>query len=355
MALGDKSPDGAALKARAQKIIDNYEAGLKAADAAFEENYHKLMDAAGKAWPDMAAKYKAESGFDPNKYQDWKGKTIKISNTDNLMGYKFKPDAAFPFATTVNGLPVACKYNPVVAAAIADVEAKVKHTLGDIDQDGKWEIIGTVDGSTGRMMTRQTNDVTNTSGQRVATFEDSVPVEAPIVTIIAAHCGPLAVSADQGAVNESGVVATPAGVSSGGSSSSGGGWGFRLLYVLIGLVAAAAALLKSGYAPIASLPQAGEVQAKLGGDNLAYIGLGCAAWGVLWLLLGEDHLWPGAEPGDHRGGPVRGDRFPGRQGRRETGAGGEDQADGCDDRPGLCRNRRAGVAHRGQDGHSLMG
>ena len=34
----------------------------------------------------MAAKYSPESGFDPDKYQDWKGKTIKIT-TDNLMGY----------------------------------------------------------------------------------------------------------------------------------------------------------------------------------------------------------------------------------------------------------------------------
>src|SRR5207253_4301890 len=68
---------------------------------------------------------------------------------------------------------------------------------------------------------------------------------------------------------------------------SAGGWLLRILYLLVGLVAAAACLLKAGYAPVASLPQAGEIQAKLGGDNLAYIGLACAAWGVIWLLVGR--------------------------------------------------------------------
>ena len=99
-------------------------------------------------------------------------------------------------------------------------------------------------------------------------------------------------SADQGAVNESGVIAAPTGATLGSgaaaSTSSGGtGWFLRFLFLIVGLVAAATAPLKSGYAPVANIPQAGELQAKLGGDNLAYIGLGCAAWGVLWLLYGR--------------------------------------------------------------------
>ena len=204
VALGDKSPDAAALKARAQKIIDNYRNGLKAADAAFEQNYKNLSEAAGKAWPDMAAKYKTESGFDPDNYKDFKGKLVKI-NTDNLMGWKFKP-GDFPFATTVNGKPLACRYDPVVEAAIKDVEVKVKHTLGEIDQDGRWDIIARVEGNTGRMMTRQTSDV-RTNRWREGWIRSrrslGIRVDAPILTIVAAHCGPLAVSADQGAVRAS--------------------------------------------------------------------------------------------------------------------------------------------------------
>ncbi len=200
LALGQDSPEGQALKARAQKIIDNYQASLDAGNKAFEENYKKLCAAATQAWPAMAAKYSPESGFDPNNYKDWKGKTIKIT-TDNLMGFRFKP-GDFPFATTLHGLPVAAHYHPVVEAAIKDVEAKVKHELGDVDSDGKWEIICTVDGNTGRMMTRSqaTGDIKTTDGEKVGTVtqEYSDPVDAPIVTIIAAHCGPLAVSADQG-------------------------------------------------------------------------------------------------------------------------------------------------------------
>jgi hypothetical protein len=61
----------------------------------------------------------------------------------------------------------------------------------------------------------------------------------------------------------------------------------RFFVLLVGLAAAAAALLKAGYAPVASIPQAGEVQAKLGADNLAYIGLVCAGLGVIFLLMGR--------------------------------------------------------------------
>ena len=250
VALGDKSPDAAALKARRhEKIIDNYRNGLKAADAAFEQNYKNLSEAAGKAWPDMAAKYKTESGFDPDNYKDFKGKLVKI-NTDNLMGHRFKP-GDFPFATTLSGKPLACRYDPVVEAAIKDVEGKVKHEIGEIDQDGKWEIIARFEGNTGRMMTRQeaTSDVKTTDGEKVGTVtqEYSEPVDAPILTIVAAHCGPLAVSADQGAVSESGVISAPPGVStsSSGATSGAGGWLLRFVFLLVGLIAAAAASSKS--------------------------------------------------------------------------------------------------------------
>jgi len=64
----------------------------------------------------------------------------------------------------------------------------------------------------------------------------------------------------------------------------------RFFVLLVGLSAAAAALLKAGYAPVASMPQVGEVQAKLGADNLAYIGLACAGLGVIFLLMGRI-LW----------------------------------------------------------------
>jgi hypothetical protein len=289
VALGEKSPEGQALRARAQKLMDNYAASLKAAEEADKVAYQKMIDDATKAWPAIRDKYKTETGFDPNNPKAFAGKLIKISDTDNLMGFRFKV-GDFPFATTINGIPIAGKYDPVVGKAVEEVEAKIKHSLGDYDPDGKWEVIARVEGGTGQMMARKTEqgDVRTTGGERVGTVthEYAEPVTAPIVTIVAAHCGPLSVSTEGGAVNQAGLIGA-SGSSSAAGGSGAGGWLLRIIYLLVGLVAAAVCLLKAGYAPVASLPQAGEIQAKLGGDNLAYIGLACAAWGVLWLLIGR--------------------------------------------------------------------
>ena len=70
------------------------------------------------------------------------------------------------------------------------------------------------------------------------------------------------------------------------ASGSGGTWLWRFLTLVIGLAAAACALLKANFAPLASVPQAGAVRAKLGDDNLGYIGIAFALLGVIWLLRG---------------------------------------------------------------------
>jgi hypothetical protein len=63
-------------------------------------------------------------------------------------------------------------------------------------------------------------------------------------------------------------------------------WSWRLLIVLTGLAAAAAALIKAGYAPIAASPRQAVTQTQPGGKNVALIGLACAALGVVFLLRG---------------------------------------------------------------------
>src|SRR4029079_6801753 len=99
------------------------------------------------------------------------------------------------------------------------------------------------------------------------------------------HAGPVAAAAGDAPIASAGIAGASGG-SAGASGSGAGGWLLRILYLLVGLTAAAACLLKAGYAPVASLPQAGEIQAKLGGDNLAYIGLGGAGGGGGWVLVG---------------------------------------------------------------------
>src|SRR5581483_9554318 len=75
--LGDQTAEAKALHDRAQKLIDNYEASIKASEEADKVAYQKMLDAAAKAWPAMRDKYKTESGFDPNHPADFKGKLIK--------------------------------------------------------------------------------------------------------------------------------------------------------------------------------------------------------------------------------------------------------------------------------------
>src|SRR5438067_2247789 len=70
--------------------------------------------------------------------------------------------------------------------------------IGDSDDDGKWEVFATVNGTKGSMLARKQveGDIKTTGGEKVGTYsgEYPEPVDAPIITIIAAHCGPLAVA-----------------------------------------------------------------------------------------------------------------------------------------------------------------
>jgi hypothetical protein len=185
----------AELTARADKLTKGAADAATGADAEKAAFYKQSTEKAAADWPAMKAKFSTEDGFDPTSPAAFKGKLIVI-NTDNLMGYRFKPND-FPFATTLNGVPVAAKYDAQVAAAIKAIEDKLGRSLGDDDNDGKWEIIAKVTGTTGQLIKKQQvegtvkDDAGNTA---TVTGERAETVTAPIITIIAAHCGPLAVA-----------------------------------------------------------------------------------------------------------------------------------------------------------------
>lgn len=185
----------AELTARADKLTKGASDAAAGADADKAAFYKTSTEQATASWPAMKAKFNTEEGFDPTSPAAFKGKLIVVT-TDNLMGYRFKPND-FPFATTLNGVPVAAKYDPQVAAAIKAVEEKLGRSLGDDDNDGKWEIIAKVTGTTGQLIKKQQvegtvkDDAGNTA---TVTGERAETVTAPIITIIAAHCGPLAVA-----------------------------------------------------------------------------------------------------------------------------------------------------------------
>jgi hypothetical protein len=137
-------------------------------------------------------------------------------------------------------------------------------------------------------------EYTDAGGSRIGQGERWDPVECVVIKIVALRGGALAVGpngSSSGAVSgaaslEKGSLGAVAALGGAGSSASASGMMWRLLTLAIGLVAAAAALLKANYAPVAARPQGAQIRAKLGDVKLAYIGLACAILGVIWLLKG---------------------------------------------------------------------
>lgn len=208
LALGEESPEGKAIQDSLQKRIDGATAAAAGADAEKQAWYKKMTDAVAAAWPDISAKFPPEEGFDPNDPASFKGKIVKIT-TDNLMGLRFKP-GDFEFATTLNGLPIACHFDPALKAAIAAVEAKLGRHLQDSDDDGKWTIYAVVTGAKGRLMqSKQAEGDVKVDGEKVGTVTTDYadPVDAPILTIVAAKCGPFAGGKDAGIIQCDGTMA----------------------------------------------------------------------------------------------------------------------------------------------------
>jgi hypothetical protein len=232
----NSSPKAIAL---AKRVTDRLE--LRTANEAKQASetagwYKEATTKASQDWASIKGKYSVSTGFDPTKPGASAGKLF-ATDTDNLMGYRFKP-GDFPFATTINGHPVAARYAPGVEKAVQQVKAKLGRDLGDSDDDGRWDIVYRVEGTTGQLMARKTaeGDVT-LNGSRVGTYREeySEPVSAAIVTIVAAHCGPLAV-----------------GDSAGAAASGGGGFmGFlnRTLWLVLAMGTALTLLAEAGFPP----------------------------------------------------------------------------------------------------------
>ena len=292
--FGDSSTETAPLVARVQAVS---KAGADAANKAESEKdayYKTLTEAADKAWPAMLGKYDISDGFDPNNAGALKGKFIKITG-NNLMGWRFK-HGDFPYATKISGKPVAGNYSPDVKAALKEVEAKLGRAIGDNDNDGEWTAVARVEGTTGRLieLVKRSGDV-SVDGRNVGTVEgtEEVPVESPLVTIVALKAGPVAVAQDQGSVKADGSVSAP--VAAGGMAS-GGRRSFSFVGLISGLLAVVvggACLVKSKFAPLAGNAQAAQLTEKVGGQNLAYLGLAGVALGAIGLLMNLIAL-PGA-------------------------------------------------------------
>lgn len=252
--------------------------------------YRRMTVSAAAAWPAMEQQFKVQRGFDPLDPAAMTGQLIRLE-TDNLMGWRFKV-GDFPFATTVQGLPVAAIYDPAVADAIAAIEAELGRALGDSDDDGRWTIIAEVTGRSGQMQRRvqvegEVRDAG--SGQRVGTYrgEEAETVEAPILRIVAAHIGPLAVAAGVGRASADGTLERVSGNPPAARSGEGPAFGRfsgTVLLLLGALLVALQGWPERAAARAAATGQTAELARAR--RHLPAVAVGVALAGGLWLLVG---------------------------------------------------------------------
>lgn len=300
-ALGEKSPDYQSLIERRDAILKKHADAVAANEKAAKDAFNKLSAEAEKGWPALASKFTdAQDGFDPGSTKV--GQTVRLKGINNRMGWDYGSDT-LPFASRWNGKPFAARFDPVVSEAFTAVRKQIG---GERISDNGWDVIAVVESGTARITERVRAEVRNAGGSSVGSLERWDPIEVPVIRIVAVHAGPVAVAVGAGAVNADGKVERPlsgpadtggtTGRATGstaatlatvaGAGGRGGAWAWLGLTVLVGLAAAGALLLKAGYAPLAAVPQVGAVQARLGSERLALIGLASAAVGAVLLARG---------------------------------------------------------------------
>lgn len=275
---------------------DEWLAAAAAEDTSSEEGrarwYQQMKVSAAAAWPQMESEFQLSRGFDPANPAAMEGQLIRIE-TDNLMGWRFKV-GDFPFATTINGLPVAGTYDEQVAAAIAEVEGKLGRALGDSDDDGRWTVIAQITGQMGRMQLRKQveGDVRDaSSGEKLGTYrgEEAEAVDAPVIRIVAAHVGPLAVATGVGQAASDGSLARAAGTLPTPRTAGGGGGLFShftgLMLLLVGALLAFVQARPDAARALAEARAQGPVFDR-SRQILPWFGVGLAIAGLLWLIAG---------------------------------------------------------------------
>ncbi len=203
LALGEDSPVAKDLMARIQARIDANEAATSGAANATEQLIATLRTKADEAWPTLQQGLKGTTEIDLSK----PGQAIRFT-ADNLMGYRFKP-GDFYFATTLSGFPVAARFDPSLQSAIKAIEERIDRSIGDSDDDGKWEVFAIVTSKKARLLARRQIDAKGTiEGLDVRVKgEYADPVDAVVIDIVAAKCGPFAGAKGRGTLKPDGSVA----------------------------------------------------------------------------------------------------------------------------------------------------
>jgi vancomycin resistance protein YoaR len=206
LAIGEKSPEGAAFKTSLEQKLAGNTAATTGAEDAKAKLIVMLQGRATLAWPKLKEGISTTTDYDMSKPDKFKGKNISFTS-DNLMGYRFKPGGDFYFATTLGGFPVAGRIDPMLMKQITATETAIGRSLGDDDSDGRWEIIATVTDRKAKLMARRVVEGTakvNNGADVNVKAEYAEPVDAIVIDIIAAKMGPFAGAKDRAVLKEDG-------------------------------------------------------------------------------------------------------------------------------------------------------
>jgi hypothetical protein len=202
LALGEESPEGKALRSKLDAQLAAHAAASTGAEEAQQKLVTTLQAKAEEVWPGLIEGLAGTTEINLQK----PGQAIRFTS-DNLMGYRFKP-GDFYFATTIKGFPVAARFDPSLKAAIDALEAKIGRSLGDNDDDGKWEVFAVVTKQKARLLAKRQAEAKGTIDGIDVKIEGEYaePVEAVILDIVAARCGPFAGSKAKGILRLDGSV-----------------------------------------------------------------------------------------------------------------------------------------------------
>ncbi|MBC8089561.1 MAG: hypothetical protein H7Z40_20045 [Phycisphaerae bacterium] len=127
---------------------------------------------------------------------------------DNLMGYRFTPDGSYYFATTIRGQPVAAQFDAALKAGIAATEEAIGRSLGDDDNNGRWEMVAVVTDKKAKLMARRSAESSGSIGSLDVSMshEYHEPVEAVVIEILAVKCGPFAGAKGRGVLRPDGTI-----------------------------------------------------------------------------------------------------------------------------------------------------
>lgn len=266
-------PHLAAMQARAAAKVADFDKTEGAASAEKVEAFDDMKAEAEKNWPKLISGLTTVDDFDPAKADEFKGKLIRIKTGRNERGWTYGVEGQYDFAVDINGKPVAGRYTQAIKDAIADYQKRTGRDT--LPPETPYDVIGVYDGTKITLKERKQWEATLEGNSNVkARGEEKVDVEAPLLTIVALHCGPVA-------------AAAPANELQGSVGSSGGG-GFvnRLIALTLFLLAALAILMKADFAPLAKLPVLAKVRDNMHARNQTIAGFVLIFIGAYGLVAG---------------------------------------------------------------------